>query len=55
MQQLELDVEQWTGSKLGKEYIKDLSLNKLREIMKDREASRAGVGGVAKSRTGLSN
>ena len=24
--QLELDMEQWTGSKLGKEYIKALSL-----------------------------
>ena len=23
-QQLELDMEQWTGSKLGKEYIKDI-------------------------------
>ena len=22
-QQLELDIEQWTGSKLGKEYLKD--------------------------------
>ena len=23
-QQLELDIEQWTGSKLGKEYLKDV-------------------------------
>ena len=23
-QQLELDMEQWTGSKLGKEYVKDV-------------------------------
>jgi len=23
-QQLELDIEQWTGSKLGKEYAKDV-------------------------------
>ena len=23
-QQLELDLEQWTGSKLGKEYVKDV-------------------------------
>ena len=23
-QQLELDIEQWTGSKLGKEYVKDV-------------------------------
>ena len=23
-QQLELDMEQWTGSKLGKEYVKDI-------------------------------
>ena len=50
-QQLELDMEQWTDSKLGKEYIKDMSLNKLREITKDREASHAAVRGVAKSQT----
>ena len=27
-QQLELDMEQWTGSKLGKEYIPDSSVGK---------------------------
>ena len=36
-QQSELDMEQWTGSKLGKEYVK------LQEMVKDREAWRAGV------------
>ena len=33
----------------------DLSLSKLRELEKDREASRAAVHGVAKSQTQLSN
>ena len=33
----------------------DMSLSKLQEIVKDREASRAGVHGVAKSWTWLSN
>jgi len=28
-QQLELDMEQWTGSKLGKEYIKDICFHLL--------------------------
>ena len=52
-QQLELDMEQWTGSKLGKEYI--LNLNKLWEVMKKAGTLHAAVHGVAKSRTGLSN
>ena len=33
----------------------DMSLSKLREIVKDREAWRAGVNGVTKSWTRLSN
>ena len=32
----------------------DMSLSKVRRIVKDREAWRAAVHGVAKSRTGLS-
>ena len=32
---------------------RDMSLSKLREIVKDREAWRAAVHGVAKNRTGL--
>ena len=33
----------------------DLNLSELRELMKDREASRAAIHGVAKSQTRLSN
>ena len=33
----------------------DMSLSKLQEILKDREAGRAAVHGVAKSQTQLSN
>ena len=33
----------------------DMSLSKLREMLKDREARHAGVHGVTKSRTQLSN
>ena len=33
----------------------DMSLSKLREIVKDREAWRAAVHGIAKSRTRLSD
>ena len=52
-QQLELDMEQWTGSKLGKEYI--LNLNKLWEVMKKAGTLHAAVHGVTKSQTGLSD
>ena len=33
----------------------DMSLGELRELVKDREARHAGIHGVAKSRTGLSD
>ena len=41
----------WLGSIINST---DVNLNRLREIVKDREALRAEVHGVAKSRTQLS-
>ena len=39
----------------GTSDLKDMSLHKLRETVKDREFCHAAVHGVAKSGTGLSN